>query len=250
MPEAETTRRSRTKTLLVAVVVLLAIAVVVNWEFIRQVVSGERTAMQVVWGQMNKPGEEYGSWTLPEPAGAEDAGVTVKLFVTPSESCHVPTYCLGKALADIDPERMRIVFVDNTQAEGGQQFRELGFACMQGIAVNGNSRFTVPAMAEDADDREPSPGQSYPYDSSDATEEIILDGVGGWKLGHLHYILDQALSEAYDTGLSLSPSEFDAHVKQTRDACTEELRQKADSSADAPYRKEHGVGLGAREIDQ
>lgn len=233
MAEAKAARGSRTRTLLVAIVVLLAIAVVVNWESIRQLVSGERTMMQVVYGRMNQPEEEFGSWTIPEPTGAENAKVTVELFVAPGDPCHVPTYCLGKALATLSPERIRVVFRDTTREEGSQRFDDLAFACMQGIAVNGKTHFTVPAMADDANDREPKPGESYPYAPSGEIEEITTDSVGGWTTGHLHYILDQALSEAYDSGMSLSPSEFDTLLKQEHEACTEELRQKAEMEKQA-----------------
>ncbi|MGC9316848.1 MAG: hypothetical protein ACP5KN_02285 [Armatimonadota bacterium] len=207
---------SKGKRLAGIVAVLLLIAVAVNWPSIVQIARGERTLKQVVYGITRGAPEEELEWSIPaEPIGSEDAKVEIEMFLAAGDPCHVASYCMGKALGTIDPERIRVAFRDTTQAQWGERFGDMQFNCMQGMAVNGKSEFSVPAAAGEQ------------QSDTEEMETVVLTPDWGWSFEQFHYILDQEFKESYGTGLAMTPSELEAQVQSQEKACMDRLVEEA-----------------------
>lgn len=222
MENQKTAGGSTGKRLAAIVVILLLVAVAVNWSSISAIARGERTLKQIVYGITKGAPEENLEWSVPEePLGSEDAKVEIEIFLLGGDPCHVYSYCMGKAFGTIDPDRIRVVFRDTAEAEWGERFGEMQFNCMQGMAVNGESEFSVPAALtdEEADTEE--------------METLVLTPEWGWTYEQLHYILDQELNESYETGLAMTPSELKTQVQNQEEACMDRLIEEAKQKAEA-----------------
>lgn len=208
-------RRSNLKRLLLLVVVLLIVAVAVNFGTIMQVARGERTLKGVIYGMAHGGEEELANFQVPPDMGAEDALVTVEVFLRGGDPCHVPTVLLGEALGGIDPERIRIAFRDTGTQEGLDRFTEIRLGCDQGFAVNGETKFEVVGTDESGEERE---------------RTLYLTFDGGWGMPDLHAIFDDALKEAYEgAGMKMGVDEFAQIVDEGRDRALERHKQEANA---------------------
>lgn len=206
-------QRSGIKRLLLLVVVLLIVAVAVNFGTITEIARGERTLKGVIYGIARGGEDELANFKVPPDMGAEDAQVTVEVFLRGGDPCHVETVLLGEALGGIDPERIRIVFRDTGTPEALERFAEVKLGCDQGFAVNGQTKFVLPGTDETGQERE-------------RTYYLTFDG--GWGIPELHAILDAALTEAYEgAGMAVGADEFAEAVREARGRALERHEQEA-----------------------
>lgn len=199
---AQTTVRatgwSSMRLLLLALPVLLVLAVVVNLGSIKQVASGERSLRSIIYGISMGKGDGLMGWKVPRDTGSENAKVTIEVFLAGGESCHVQTALLGAALGKIDPERIRVKFVDAKSGPAAIKRREVvRLGCDQGLAVNGKTEFQIPAP-EKGKDAKRTVFLAHNHFSGGASPQDVL-----------HPVLDQELKKAYKgKGLGMTPEEF------------------------------------------
>ncbi|NPV46445.1 MAG: hypothetical protein HPY69_05785 [Armatimonadetes bacterium] len=190
--------RSRMRLLVLALPVLLVVAVVVNLGSIKQVASGERSLRSIIYGISMGKGDGLMGWKVPRDTGSEKAKVTIEAFLAGGEACHVQTALVGTALGKIDPERIRVKFVDAKSGPTAIKRREeVRLGCDQGFAVNGKTEFEVPA----------------PEKGKGAKRTVFLAhnhfSGGASPMEVLHPVLDQELKKAYNgKGLGMTPEEF------------------------------------------
>lgn len=190
--------KSRSRLLLMALPALLVVAVVVNLGSIKQVASGERSLRSIIYGISMGKGEGLMGWQVPRNTGSEQAKVTIEVFLAGGESCHVQTALLGSALGKIDPERIRVKFVDAKSGQAAIKRREeVRLGCDQGLAVNGKTEFEIPAP-EKGKDAKRTVFLAHNHFSGGANPQEVL-----------HPVLDQELRKAYKgKGLGMTPEEF------------------------------------------
>ena len=199
--------------MLVLVVVLFIVAVAVNFGTIMEIARGERTLKGVVYGMTQVGDEELADFQVPPDMGAEDALVTIEVFLRGGDPCHVPTVLLGEALGGIDPERIRIDFQDTSTPKALQRFTEVKLGCDQGLAVNGETKFTVPGTDESGKEKE---------------RTLYLTGDGGWGMPDLHAILDTVLKESYEgVGMRMGAEEFAEALRAGRERALERHKEEA-----------------------
>ncbi|NSW56662.1 MAG: hypothetical protein HPY44_11645 [Armatimonadetes bacterium] len=225
--------------LLLLIPLLLVVAVAVNWPDISAIARGEKTLKGVIMGRTTNASAAMEGWKLPEDMGAEDAKVTVEIFLHQGDACHVDFLYLGQSLGTVEPERLRVDFVDTGSEAGRKRFSELSVGCEQGMAINGKTKFKLPP-------RKPKPGAatdagqaatqtnmrgSAPTEQEPGKERTLyLTLDGGWDMADLHHMLNGELEAAYDgKGLKMTPEEFETHVTAKR----EEFRTKLEEEMKA-----------------
>ncbi len=138
---------------------------------------------------------------VPTPAdrGIADAKVLIEVLTSSAGrcACDAETAFLGQAVADVEPNRLRVRFIDTETADGRWRVRELtGRTGGNGLAVNGQVEFNIDRPA----------AQGGPH-------TVHLIGCLDWTLSDIHAVVDRALRHAYGGhGLTLSRTEFEARV--------------------------------------
>jgi len=201
---AETRPRARSvlPKLLLLVVIMLAVAVVVNWGDISDIAGGRKTFKSVLYGKnLARMGPVF---QFPDPLGPEDAKVRAQVVAQEGNSCHEPLVALWMGIADLEPERLRVEFMRSAMqlAEAGEPQPEFG--CEAAALINGQNKFE---LGEGEDKRtlylvEPGPqgsGGSLSEGSSHTPE-----GSSGWTLADLATILNQAIRSEYGEEANLT----------------------------------------------
>lgn len=202
-----TTGKSRTRLLIMAIPVLLVVAVLVNLGSIKQVASGERSLRSIIYGISMGSGDGLMGWKCPPDSGSEKAKVTIEAFLAGGDPCHIQTALVGMALGKVDPERIRVKFVDARSGQEAIKRREVvRLGCDQGFAVNGKTEFQIPA----------------PEKGKDAKRTVFLahnhTTGGASPMEVLYPVLDQELKRAYNgKGLSMTPEEFASKLQSSVD---------------------------------
>ncbi len=198
--------------LLLALVVLLVVAIVVNYQTISEIARGEQSVKGIIYGWTRGPEYDLEDWEVPEDTGAEDAKVVIEVFLCAGDPCHVDSLVLGEALGTVDPERIRVIFQDTSQEEARARVAEVRLGCEQGLAINGETKFTVPVTAPEDTRKE---------------KVIYLAHDGGGSNADLCVLLDRELKEAYDgEGLPISAEELSRRVAAAVTRLTEEAEEK------------------------
>ncbi len=243
--QAGTSKRTL-RTLLLAVPVLLAVAVAVNFATIAQVARGERSLKGVLLGFGANKFDDMAGFEIPPDTGAEDAKVTIELFLRSGDGCHFPTAVKGAALGEVlDGDRVRVVFRDTATEEGMKRFQEAKVGCEQGMAVNGKVKFEL---------RDPGgkgkPRVVYltadhalggPHAESDASTEGAEEApepepqaAATDPLAQIGQILDQELRDTYEgRGLEFTPAQFSVKMKLAMTIAEEQMQQQAKARAEA-----------------
>lgn len=216
MTEPGSPRSSNAKRLLLIALVLLVVAVAVNYRSVMEIIRGERTLKGVIYGLTRGGDTDFAGFDMPDDVGSEDAKVRVEVFLRAGDPCHIESVFLGQALGLVDPERILVDFQDTSDAEVLKRFAELKIGCEQGMAVNGKTKFKVPMTDE----------------SGKKTEKTVyFTAEGHYTLPELHAVLDKELKETYDgEGLARGPDEFverlPADIKRLREEALEAAKQK------------------------
>lgn len=212
-------RRSSSKKLLLALPVLLVVAVLVNLGSLTEIVKGKRNLKSILYG--TSPDSDtamLAGWKTPPDSGAKDAKVVVEVFLIGGESCHVDTAFMGQALGAIDPQRIRVKFVDAANSKAAAERREkVKLGCDQGVAVNGKTEFKIPDPAN--------PGKKKTVFTAHQH-----GGAGGPGVS-LYVILNQELKTVYHgKSLAMTQEQFDQKIKdeatRLRDAALAEAKAK------------------------
>lgn len=237
---------SSLRRLLLAVPLLLVVAAAVNWPDISSIIKGEKTLKGVIMGRTTNASAAMEGWKLPEDMGSEDAKVTVEILLHQGDACHVDFLYLGQSLGTVEPERLRVEFVDTGSETGRKRFSDLSVGCEQGMAINGKTKFKLPPrkakpvaatdsgqVAMQTNMRGAAPADQDP--GKERTMYLTLDG--GWDMADLHYMLNGELKAAYDgKGLKMTPEEFETHVTAKREEfktkLEEEMKARKEASKD------------------
>lgn len=208
-------RRSRRKSLLLALPLLLLIAILLNLGSIMKIVRGEQNIRSIIYGvNKNSGNRQLAGWTLPNDTGSNNAKVTIEVFLRAGDPCHVSSSFIGQALGTIDPQRIRVKFVDAALGKAAIERREqVKLGCNQGIAVNGKTEFQIPDPA--------APGKKKTVFTAHQ------HGAEGPSQA-LYPILDQELKAQYHgKGLPLTQAQFDEKLKSEIEAFHQIALEKA-----------------------
>jgi len=139
---------------------------------------------------------------LPPAAGSPQARTTVEFFVEHRSPCNCSyeLSLLGRALGELEPKRLHVVFWGGDGPDGRERLRKLrALGTQLGIAINGRSKFRV----IDAHGT-----------SAGATKDInLLLRQHLWTLPDFYYALSEELKKAPGgKGLSMSASEFESRL--------------------------------------
>ena len=221
--------------MLLAIPVLLIVAVAANFGSVRAVVSGERSIRSILLGLTHVPRpdeKEMLGFQLPADVGSEDANVALEVFLQEGVGCHTSSLFTGIAISEIDPDRIRVDFVDTTTQDGHERLNEVKMGCEQGMAVNGKVKFTVPAAGDEAGDRK--------------GRVVYLNGGHGkekWSPTDLFHVLDAALAEGYDgDGMSVAVDDFVRAFPQTVDRIQGQMMAEARARSEATGRPQGAMG--------
>ncbi|HID08241.1 MAG TPA: hypothetical protein EYP10_13965 [Armatimonadetes bacterium] len=149
----------RVKVLMVILVILLIVAVGVNYGNIRDIVTGRRTFMDVLLGRpLRLPADEMRMPASPAenigeivPIGPEDAKVKVVAYLMFTNPCHWATVETLRELAEKHEDKIRVDFVNVGTEEGAKQLNEAfkkspissPHSCMAWVSVNGKFEFEL-----------------------------------------------------------------------------------------------------------
>lgn len=209
----------KNKKLLLLLPLLLVVALLVNLGSIMEVARGERSLRSIVYG-LTKPSEDAAlqGWKVPPDSGNPKARVTIEVFLRGGDPCHTDTLFLGQALATVDPQRLRVKYVDSNLGQVATDRREkLKLGCDQGVAVGGKTEFKIP------DPTAPG-GKRTVFTAHQKNRQEMATG-------SLQPILDQELRAVYKgKGLSLTREQFDAKIaaeaKRLREVALMEAKAK------------------------
>ncbi len=245
MAEQAGTGKGSLRMLLLAIPVLLVIAIAVNFGTIAQVARGERTFKGVLLGFGANRFDDMAGFEIPPDSGAEDAKVTIEVFLREGDGCHYPTVIKGAALGEVlDGERVRVVFRNTATEEGMKRFQEAKVGCEQGMAVNGKVKFELkdpsgkgkprvvyltadhalggPTIESDASESDP----GAPEAETQSTTTDPLTQIG--------QIIDQELRDTYDgRGLEFTPDQFRAKMQLAMTIVEQKMEQQAKAKAEA-----------------
>lgn len=237
------------RRLLLLLPLLLLVAVAVNWKPISAIARGEKTFKSVLMGKMIDPNAGLENWTMPADIGADDAKVVVEVLLRQGDPCHVDMVYFGQSIGTVEPARIRVDFVDTATEAGQKRFTELKLGCEQGMAINGKTKFKLPAAktpapsatgpdspsasdaaaladAEPADSGHPRP---VPAESAKPGKErtLYLTADGGWGLPDLWLMLDTELKAAYkDKGMRMAADAFEIQVNVKKEEFREKLKEE------------------------
>jgi hypothetical protein len=193
--EAPAPKRSVLPKLLALVVLMLVVAVVVNWKDISAIAAGRKTVKSVLYGKEYLSMEP--AFRFPDPIGPEAAKVKVRVIAQEGNSCHEPLVALWMGIADLEPERLRVEFRRSAMQgpRAGGQIPELG--CEAGVLINGENKFE---LGEGDSKRtlylvKPGPQASDQLPGPDSADDPLAGE--GWTLADLATIVNQAIEEGY-----------------------------------------------------
>jgi hypothetical protein len=219
LPEAPTKRKSVLPKLLLLALAMVVVAVAVNFKDLRAIAAGERTVKSVLYGKTFLPKET--AFAFPPPIGPEKAKVKALVVCQEGNSCHEPLVLLWMAVGKLEPERVRVEFVNygggptapppmggkgpkgsepEAAADGAAEAAPPGgvpdLGCSSGATVNGESKFE---LGKGKDKRVlyltgpmPAPPGGMAGQASGA------DPRGhGWSVKDVAEIVNQAIEKAY-----------------------------------------------------
>lgn len=219
MSEATRSRARWLRRLPWALPILLVLAVATNWSDISKIVRGERSLRSIIYGRDDRLSLSVAGWPMPSDTGAADAKVTVEVFLIAGDPCHIDSACLGHSLGPLDPQRLRVKFVDNVPGSAGsERSQKLKLGCDQGLAINGKTKFTLPDPAK--------PGKQKTV--------LTSHNGGGLDTANLYQLLDRALKDAYQgKGLGMTQEEFAARLQEASKQFAAQAEAEAKARAEA-----------------
>jgi hypothetical protein len=260
--------------LLLLIPLLLAAAAAANWSSIQEITSGKRTLKSVVYGRMDKDASALANMKMPADIGSKDAKVTVEVFLSQGDPCHIDTMFAGQSLGQLDPKRIRVKFVNMHDPKIAERVNKLKLGCMQAVAVNGKTKFTVPgprvtkAAAVLGGHATPAPdaaggGNSPPGPSGLAAgtpggknaqgaqatpaarkdHVVYLTAQEHWAHSDLHWILDTELKKAYKgKGLGITAKQFETKMVEGAKSARGKAEAEAEAIAAGPQGEQRQQG--------
>jgi len=129
------------------VIPLLLLGLAANYEELARALRGETTVREALSADPRAGLMPDITVAIPEDRGARDAKVRLEVFLvrTGACTCHVETAALGEAMAAVDPNRLRVAFLDLADAATEKRMKALGapLPCA-GFAINARYKFRVP----------------------------------------------------------------------------------------------------------
>ena len=246
MAEQAGTGKGSLRMLLLAIPVLLVIAIAVNFGTIAQVARGERTFKGVLLGFGANKFDDMAGFEIPPDSGAEDAKVTIEVFLREGDGCHYPTVIKGAALGEVlDGERVRVVFRNTATEEGMKRFQEAKVGCEQGMAVNGKVKFELKDPSGKGKPRVvyltadhalggPTIESDAETEGAEEAPETEAQAATTDPLTQIGQIIDQELRDTYDgRGLEFTPDQFRAKMQLAMTIVEQKMEQQAKAKAEA-----------------
>jgi hypothetical protein len=135
-------RQPLLKPLLIAIPVLFALAVALNWQDVSAIAAGRRSLREVVTGRTYRPSAP--SYRFPDPVGSPDAKVRVKVVAMEGDSCHEPLVALWLGIGELDPKHIRVEFLNPGQlTPASPTGKPVELGCNSGVLINGQNKFTL-----------------------------------------------------------------------------------------------------------
>ena len=186
---------------------MLVIAAIVNWKDIREITSGARTFGEVIYGKPSRKAANQNAFKFPGPLGPMEAKIKVLVVCREGEACHLPLVELWKRVAELEPKRLRVEWVNTpggpSAASSGAKpgtpkpahpapapARVPDLGCEAGFTINGKFEFDVGSGAK--------------------KRRVIFTGPGvgpdshGWTASDLAAILNAAIKQQYHERGSLT----------------------------------------------
>lgn len=137
---------------------------------------------------------------IPRDTGSPRAKVVFEVFLPRRGACecHVEAALLGRAVAAVSSEHLRVVFGDLALPETQARTKKLGAAApCAGFAINGRSRFIVPS--------------TLPKGPRTRTVDF-LSYDRNWTMPDVYAALNQEYEKAYEAKLPVTGDAFQAAV--------------------------------------
>jgi hypothetical protein len=207
------------RRLLLALPILLVLAVAANWSDLAKIARGQRSLRSIIYGRDTTVGPSLTGWKMPRDTGAQDARVTIEIFVIAGDPCHIDTAYLGQSLGTLDPQRLRVKFVDSVPGStGAQRHEKLKLGCDQGLAIDGKTKFSVPDPAH--------PGKQKTV--------LTSHNGGGADTANLYVVLDRQLKAAYKgKGLGMTAAEFSTRLQEAGKQFAAQAEAEAEARLEA-----------------
>lgn len=210
-PSVTPGRKSVLPRLLLLALLLLVVAVAVNFKDIRAIAAGEKTLKSVLYGKKIYPMKP--EYSFPEPMGPKDAKVKAIVVAQEGFDCHQPLVVMWMAIATLEPKRLRVEFTDMSKLS--QQTQEkMGVSCSAMVSINGNTKFEV---GKGKNKRTiyltgPTPGPDTPMPKAPLQPTYGPHGPHGWSMADVAEILNKYIEKAYKQKGNLTSEAIKAQI--------------------------------------
>ncbi len=206
-------RQLLAKPLLIAIPVLCALAVALNWKDVRAIAKHQRSLREVLTGRTYRPPKP--TFRFPDPVGSPDAKIKVRVVAEEGDSCHEPLVALWLGIGDLDPKHIRVEFLNPGQlTPASPTGKPVELGCNSGVLINGQNKFTLGS----------GPGQRTIYLNGPMPGPPAGGGGGhgpgghGWTTKDVATILDRLIESKYGkpgsfTGPAIAAAEQQAFAK-------------------------------------